>query len=94
MTKTDKKQYKILTETDMKIIRQDPEGLAEYIICSKAKEIKKTFLIITIVLVVMSFVLGFMVGNNWTKTSIPNNVVQIQVGDEAKPAAENPEVEK
>lgn len=88
MTKNDKKQYKILTETDMKIIRQDPENLADYIICKKAKDIKKSALIVTIILVVASFAIGFMVGNTWTKTSIPNNVVQIQVGEDAKPVEE------
>ena len=39
----------------------------------------------------ISFGLGVMVGTNWTKTSIPNNVVQVQVGE---PAVETSEVEK
>lgn len=81
MTKTDKKQYKILTDMDMKIIRQDPESLADYVINTKAKEIKKSALIVTIIFVVISFVFGFIMGNSWTRTSIPNNVVKIHVGD-------------
>lgn len=94
MTKTDKKQYKILTEMDMKIIRQDPEALADYVINTKAREIKKSALIITIIFVVISFAFGFIMGNSWTKTSIPNNIVQVQLGEGAKSISEMPEVEK
>lgn len=94
MTKNDKTKYKILTDMDMKIIRQDPEGLADYVINTKAKEIKKTALIVTIIFMVASFGVGVLVGTTWTKTSIPNNVVQIQVGETEKPAETSPEVEK
>lgn len=90
MAKNDNKpKHKILTEMDMKIICQDPESLADYVISTKAKEIKKTALIVCIILMVLSFGAGVMVGMTWTKTSIPNNVVQIQVGDDAsEPAVE------
>ena len=95
MTKSDKNKYKILTDMDIKIIRQDPEGLADYIVCTKAKEIKKTALIATIIFTVISFGAGVLVGTTWTKSSIPNNVVQIQVGETSQPAViENTEVEK
>lgn len=94
MTKNDKTKYKILTDMDMKIIRQDPEALADYVINTKAKEIKKTALIVTIIFMVASFGVGVLVGTTWTKTSIPNNVVQIQVGETEKPAETSPEVEK
>lgn len=94
MTKNDKTKYKILTDMDMKIIRQDPEALADYVINTKAKEIKKTALIVTIIFMVASFGVGVLVGTTWTKTSIPNNVVQIQVGENEKPAETSPEVEK
>lgn len=95
MTKSDKNKYKILTDMDIKIIRQDPEGLADYIVCTKAKEIKKTALIATIIFMVISFGVGVLVGTTWTKSSIPNNVVQIQVGETSQPAViENTEVEK
>lgn len=80
MTKYDKKQYKLLTEEDMKIIQSDPVGLADYVVRTKVKEAKKTAVIISIIVMVVSFVLGVVVGTNWTKTSIPNNVVQVQVG--------------
>ena len=94
MTKNDKNKYKILTDMDMKIIRQDPEALADYVINTKAKEIKKTALIVTIIFMVASFGVGVLVGTTWTKNSIPNNVVQIQVGETEKPAETSPEVEK
>lgn len=88
MAKNDNKtKHKILTEMDMKIIRQDPESLADYVINTKAKEIKKTALIICIIFMVLSFGAGVMVGMTWTKTSIPNNVVHIQVGDNGEPTA-------
>ena len=81
MTKSDKTKYKVLTEEDMKIIQSDPVGLSDYIVRTKVKETKKTAFIITIVAMFVSFGIGVMVGTTWTKTSIPNNVVQIQVGD-------------
>lgn len=94
MTKSDKKQYKLLTEEDMKIIQSDPVGLADYVVRTKVKETRKSALIITLILMAVSFGLGVMVGTHWTKTSIPNNVVQIQVGETEKPAETSPEVEK
>ena len=81
MTRSDKSKYKVLTEEDMKIIQSDPVGLSDYIVRTKVKETKKTAFIITIVAMFVSFGIGVMVGTTWTKTSIPNNVVQIQVGD-------------
>ena len=81
MTKSDKTKYKVLTDEDMKIIQSDPVGLSDYIVRTKIKETRKTAFIITIVAMFISFGVGVMVGTTWTKTSIPNNVVQIQVGD-------------
>ena len=81
MTKSDKTKYKVLTDEDMKIIQSDPVGLSDYVVRTKVKETKKTAFIITIVAMFISFGAGVMVGTMWTKTSIPNNVVQIQVGD-------------
>lgn len=95
MTKNDKKQYKLLTDEDMKIIQSDPVGLADYVVRNKVKSVKKTALIITIIFMVLTFGLGVMVGSTWVKASIPNNVVQIQVGDSAsEPSVETSEVEK
>jgi len=95
MTKEDKKQYKILTEEDIKIIQSDPVGLAEYVVRSKIKECRKTALIITLIFMAIAFGTGVMVGMTWTKSSIPNNVVQIQVGDNAPTTVEETaEVEK
>lgn len=91
MTKSDKKQYKLLTEEDMKIIQSDPVGLADYVVRTKVKETRKSALIITLILMAFSFGLGVMVGTHWTKTSIPNNVVQVQVGGDAKPVVETAE---
>lgn len=90
MTKNNKNQYKLLTEEDMKIIKTDPVGLAEYVVYTKIKATRKTAVIITLIAMAVSFGLGVMVGMNWTKTSIPNNVVHIEVGEKAETA----EVEK
>lgn len=91
MTKNDKTKYKLLTEEDMKIIQSDPAGLADYVVRTKVKETRKTALIITLILMVVSFGLGVMVGTHWTKTSIPDNVVQVQVGGDIKPVVETTE---
>lgn len=80
MAKENKKTHKVLTEEDMKIIQSDPNGLADYIIYTKIKDAKKTALIFTIIFVVLSFGAGVFAGMNITKNSIPNNVVQVQVG--------------
>lgn len=89
MTKNDKKQYKTLSEQDMKIIQSDPAGLADYVVATKIRSARKTALIITILGMVLAFAGGAVCGMTWAKTSIPNNVVQIQVGDnEAKPVEE------
>lgn len=82
MTKNDKTKYKLLTEEDMQIIKSDPVGLADYVVATKVKSVRKTALIVAIVAMVVSFGIGVMVGMTWTKSSIPNNVVQIQVGEE------------
>ena len=95
MTKNDKKQYKLLTDEDMKIIQSDPVGLADYVVRTKVKNVRKTAFIITLIFMGLTFGLGVMVGSTWIKASIPNNVVQIQVGDNAsEPAIETSEVEK
>lgn len=86
MAKSDKKQYKLLTEEDMKIIKSDPVGLAEYVVNTKVKATRKTAIIITLISMAISFGLGVMVGTLWTKTSIPNNVVHIEVGEKAETA--------
>lgn len=95
MTKSDKKQYKLLTEEDMKIIQSDPAGLADYVVRTKIKETKKTAFIVILMAMIVAFGAGVMVGTTWTKSSIPNNVVQIQVGDNSsqtpEPVVENSE---
>lgn len=88
MTKNDKKQYKLLTEEDMKIIQSDPVGLADYVVHTKVKEVRKSALIIALIAMALAFAGGVFCGMAITKTSIPNNVVQIQVGEDAKPVEE------
>lgn len=80
MTKNDKTKYKVLTDEDMKIIQSDPAGLADYIVRTKIKETKKTALIVSMVVAFIGFGAGVAVGMQLAKTSIPNNVVQVQVG--------------
>lgn len=82
MTKNDKTKYKLLTDEDMQIIKSDPVGLADYVVATKVKSVRKTALIVAIIAMVVSFGIGVMVGMTWTKSSIPNNVVQIQVGED------------
>ena len=88
MAKNDKKQYKLLTEEDIKIIESDPAGLADYVVSTKVKSARKTALIISLIGMALSFGAGAVCGMTWTKTSIPNNVVQIQVGEKAETTAE------
>lgn len=88
MTKNDKKQYKMLSEDDLKIIKADPAGLADYVVTTKVKSARKTALIITIIGMALAFGAGAVCGMTWTKTSIPNNVVQIQVGEKDVTAEE------
>ena len=89
MTKNEK-QYKLLTEEDMKVIQSDPAGLADYVVRNKIKDTRKTALILA---AAMAFAAGIMCGMTWTKTSIPNNVVKVEIGETAKPEAAAPEVE-
>ena len=81
MTKNIKKQYKMLSDEDLKIIKADPAGLADYVVRSKVKEARKTATIIAIVAVMLAFGAGVLSGMLLTQSSIPNNVVQIQVGE-------------
>lgn len=88
MAKNDKKQYKLLTEEDIKIIESDPAGLADYVVATKVKSARKSALIIALIAMALAFAGGVFCGMAITKTSIPNNVVQIQVGEDAKPVEE------
>lgn len=88
MTKNDRKQYKMLSEEDLKIIKADPAGLADYVVSTKVKNARKTALIIALIGMALAFGAGAVCGMTWTKTSIPNNVVQIQVGEKAETAEE------
>lgn len=83
MTK-DIKKMKILSEEDVKIIESDPAGLADYITYTKVKEARKTAIILSVIAVAIAFGAGVVLGMGWTKNSIPNNVVQIQVGETAE----------
>lgn len=88
MAKNDKKQYKLLTEEDIKIIESDPAGLADYVVATKVKSARKSALIICLIGMILAFGAGAVYGMTWTRNSIPNNVVQIQVGDKAETAEE------
>ena len=90
-------KQKVLTEQDMKIIQSDPVGLADYVVQTKVKEARKTALIVTLIFSILAFGAGVMAGMTITKNSIPNNVVTVQVGDNATepaPAEETAPVEK
>ena len=94
MTKSDKKQHKMLTEEDMRIIKSDPAGLADYIVRTKVKSVRKSALIMTLIAVSIAFGSGLFVGMSLAKTSIPNNVVQVHVGGEDAPVVETEKAEE
>jgi len=89
MTKNNNQfKQKVLTEQDMKIIQSDPTGLADYVVHTKVKEAKKTAFIFILIFTIVAFVAGLVTGMNLAKSSIPNNVVTVQVsGDAAKTTA-------
>ena len=88
MAKNEKKQYKLLTEEDIKIIESDPAGLADYVVATKVKSARKSALIICLIGMILAFGAGAVCGMTWTKNSIPNNLVQIQVVEKNETAEE------
>lgn len=88
MTKENKSKSKLLTQEDMKIIQSDPVGLADYVVRTKVKEVRKSALIITLIAMALTFAGGVFCGMTIAKTSIPNNIIQLQVGEGAKPVEE------
>lgn len=84
MTKPNKSKMKVLTDEDVKIIKSDPAGLADYVIETKVRSAKKTMIIVAIIAVAISFAAGVFVGMHITRESIPNNVVQIKIGEDAE----------
>ena len=83
MTKHTKKTD-MLSDEDIKIIKSDPDGLANYVIRTKVKETRKTAIIAGLIAVVAAFAAGVYCGANFLKFSIPNNVVQITVGEKTE----------
>lgn len=71
--------------TELQAIEKCPE-LTDFIMKSKIKSVRKTALILCIIACGIAFVGGLFCGMNWTRTSIPNNVVQIEVSGAEKPA--------
>lgn len=88
MTKKERKQHKLLTDEDMKIIKSDPLGLTDYIVYTKVKEVKKSALIITLIAMAFAFGGGILCGLKIITRNIPNNVIQVQVGTPTEPIAE------
>ena len=86
MAKVNKPKMKVLTDEDVKIIKSDPAGLADYVIETKVRSAKKTMIIVAIIAVAISFAAGVFVGMHITRESIPNNVVQIKVGNDGEVA--------
>lgn len=82
MTKDNNKEYKTLTSEDVKIIKTDP-SLADYIVRNKTKSNRKNTVIIALIVMCLSFSAGVFIGMRCVKTYMPNNVVQVQVGDGA-----------
>lgn len=69
--------------TELQAIEKCPE-LTDYIMKTKISSIRKTSIILGIIVAGIAFVGGLWCGMNWTRTSIPNNVVQIEVSGAEK----------
>lgn len=88
MTKNNKIKTKMLTDEDIKIIKSDPVSLADYVVESKVRSARKTMIIITIIAAALTFGAGVFVGMHITRESIPNNVVQIKIGEDTPVSTE------
>ena len=88
MTKEKSNKYAVLTDQDIKIIKSDPEGLADYVIHNKVRATRKTMIIISIFAVAAAFAAGVFCGMGITRESIPNNVVQIKIGNDGEVASD------
>ncbi|MBQ2659771.1 hypothetical protein IJF85_02240 [Candidatus Saccharibacteria bacterium] len=88
MTKEKSNKYAVLTDQDIKIIKSDPEGLADYVIRNKVRATRKTMIIISIFAVAAAFAAGVFCGMGITRESIPNNVVQIKIGNDGEVASD------
>lgn len=88
MTKNNKIKTKMLTDEDIKIIKSDPVSLADYVVESKVRSARKTMIIITIITAAVMFGAGTFVGMHITRESIPNNVVQIKIGEDTPVSTE------
>lgn len=75
MTRDNKEKINI---TDIQAIEKCPE-LTTYIMKNRVKSVRKTAVIVAIIVSVACFVAGLLIGSSWTSNSIPNNVVQVQV---------------
>lgn len=83
-----KVKMKMLNDEDIKIIRSDPVSLADYVVESKVRSARKTMIIISILAAAIAFGAGVFVGMHITRESIPNNVVQIKIGEDAEVATD------
>ena len=88
MTKNNKIKTKMLTDEDIKNTKSDPVSLADYVVESKVRSARKTMIIITIITAAVMFGAGVFVGMHITRESIPNNVVQIKIGEDTPVSTE------
>ena len=84
MTKKNKTQYQFLTDEDLKIIKSDPAGLTDYVVRTKIKDNKKSLTIIALIMAILAFGAGVFAGLTLARTTIPNNIVLIKVGDNSE----------
>ena len=59
-------------------IEKSPE-LTEYIIRTKIKDVRKTAMIIGVIVAFVTFACGFMVGFGMAAKSVPQNVIEVRV---------------
>jgi hypothetical protein len=74
--KATKEYSKKMEELDA--IEECPQ-LTEYIFRSKIKDVKKTGIIIVMMVAIAAFFVGLFIGINITSTAVPNNTIEVKV---------------
>lgn len=82
--KATKEYSKKMEELDA--IEECPQ-LTEYIFKNKIKDVKKTGVIIVMMVAIAAFFAGLFIGINITSTAVPNNTIEVKV-EQPQPVVE------
>ena len=82
--KATKEYSKKMEELDA--IEECPQ-LTEYIFRNKIKDVKKTGIIVVMVVAIAAFFAGLFIGINITSTAVPNNTIEVKV-EQPQPVVE------